>query len=133
MKVELITYTQAASGICCDAAAVCTNSKNGYRSTICSGETEYNLEKRCLTGTVLTYKSVNITLVDGHIYALQNLVLAVVLFDVFQFQYCFAQSFFTSLSAYHLSPQRGNTYGEKVRLQLLPYIIHILKMRARIT
>jgi thymidylate synthase (FAD) len=32
MKVELITYTQAASGICCDAAAVCTNSKNGYRS-----------------------------------------------------------------------------------------------------
>ena len=32
MKVELITYTPAASGICCDAAAVCTNSKNGYRS-----------------------------------------------------------------------------------------------------
>ena len=32
MKVELITYTPTASGICCDAAAVCTNSKNGYRS-----------------------------------------------------------------------------------------------------
>ena len=32
MKVELITYPPAASGICCDAAAVCTNSKNGYRS-----------------------------------------------------------------------------------------------------
>ena len=32
MKVELITYTPTASGVCCDAAAVCTNSKNGYRS-----------------------------------------------------------------------------------------------------
>lgn len=32
MKVELIAYTPTASGVCCDAAAVCTNSKNGYRS-----------------------------------------------------------------------------------------------------
>ena len=32
MKVELIAYTPYASGICCDAAAVCTDSKNGYRS-----------------------------------------------------------------------------------------------------
>ena len=32
MKVELIAYTPTASGICCDAAAVCTNSKNGYHS-----------------------------------------------------------------------------------------------------
>ena len=32
MKVELITYTPTASGVCCDDAAVCTNSKNGYRS-----------------------------------------------------------------------------------------------------
>ena len=32
MKVALIAYTPTASGVCCDAAAVCTNSKNGYRS-----------------------------------------------------------------------------------------------------
>ena len=32
MKVELITFTPIASGVCCDAAAVCTNSQNGYRS-----------------------------------------------------------------------------------------------------
>lgn len=32
MKVELIAFTPTASGVCCDAAAVCTNSKNGYRS-----------------------------------------------------------------------------------------------------
>ena len=32
MKVELIAYTPTASGVCCDAAAVCTDSDNGYRS-----------------------------------------------------------------------------------------------------
>lgn len=32
MKVELIAYTPSASGVCCDAAAVCTASENGYRS-----------------------------------------------------------------------------------------------------
>ena len=32
MKVKLIACTPYASGICCDAAAVCTNSDNGYRS-----------------------------------------------------------------------------------------------------
>ena len=32
MKVELIAYTPTASGVCCDAAAVCTASDNGYRS-----------------------------------------------------------------------------------------------------
>lgn len=32
MKVELISYTGQASGICCDAAAICTGSGNGYRS-----------------------------------------------------------------------------------------------------
>lgn len=32
MKVELIAFTPEASGICCDAAAVCTDSDNGYRS-----------------------------------------------------------------------------------------------------
>lgn len=32
MRVELISYTPEASGTCCDAAAVCTDSKNGYRS-----------------------------------------------------------------------------------------------------
>ena len=32
MKVELIAYTPYASAVCCDAAAVCTASDNGYRS-----------------------------------------------------------------------------------------------------
>ena len=32
MKVELIAYTPIASGVCCDAAAICTASENGYRS-----------------------------------------------------------------------------------------------------
>ena len=32
MKVELIAFTPTASGVCCDAAAVCTASDNGYRS-----------------------------------------------------------------------------------------------------
>jgi thymidylate synthase (FAD) len=32
VKVELIAYTPSASGVCCDAAAVCTASENGYRS-----------------------------------------------------------------------------------------------------
>lgn len=32
MKVELISYTPYASAVCCDAAAVCTASNNGYRS-----------------------------------------------------------------------------------------------------
>lgn len=32
MRVELIAYTPSASGVCCDAAAVCTDSDNGYRS-----------------------------------------------------------------------------------------------------
>ncbi|MBR0161862.1 MAG: FAD-dependent thymidylate synthase [Oscillospiraceae bacterium] len=32
MKVELIAYTPTASGVCCDAAAICTDSNNGYRS-----------------------------------------------------------------------------------------------------
>ena len=32
MKVGLIAYTPYATGICCDAAAVCTDSDNGYRS-----------------------------------------------------------------------------------------------------
>ena len=32
MKVELISYTPEASGLCSEAAAVCTNSPNGYRS-----------------------------------------------------------------------------------------------------
>ena len=32
MKVKLLAVTPYASGICCDAAAVCTNSDNGYRS-----------------------------------------------------------------------------------------------------
>lgn len=32
MKVELIAYTPSASGVCCDAVAVCTASENGYRS-----------------------------------------------------------------------------------------------------
>lgn len=32
MNVELISYTPYASGVCCDAAAVCTASDNGYRS-----------------------------------------------------------------------------------------------------
>lgn len=32
MKVELMSYTPYASGVCCDAAAVCTASDNGYRS-----------------------------------------------------------------------------------------------------
>ena len=32
MKVELIAFTPNASGVCCDAAAVCTASDNGYRS-----------------------------------------------------------------------------------------------------
>lgn len=32
MRVELLTCTPYASGICCDAAAVCTDSDNGYRS-----------------------------------------------------------------------------------------------------
>ena len=32
MRVKLISYTPEASGICCDAAAVCTDSQNGYRS-----------------------------------------------------------------------------------------------------
>lgn len=32
MRVELIAYTPKASGVCCDAAAVCTDSQNGYRS-----------------------------------------------------------------------------------------------------
>ena len=32
MKVELIAYTPTAAGVCCDAAAICTASDNGYRS-----------------------------------------------------------------------------------------------------
>lgn len=32
MKVELIAFTPTASGVCCEAAAVCTTSDNGYRS-----------------------------------------------------------------------------------------------------
>ena len=32
MRVELIAYTLTASGVCCDAAAICTASENGYRS-----------------------------------------------------------------------------------------------------
>lgn len=32
MRVELIAYTPTASGVCCDAAAICTASENGYRS-----------------------------------------------------------------------------------------------------
>lgn len=32
MNVELISYTPYASAVCCDAAAVCTASDNGYRS-----------------------------------------------------------------------------------------------------
>ena len=32
MKVELTSYTPYASAVCCDAAAVCTASDNGYRS-----------------------------------------------------------------------------------------------------
>ena len=32
MKVELIAFTPTASGVCCDAAAICTASENGYRS-----------------------------------------------------------------------------------------------------
>ena len=32
MKIELIAYTPTASGVCCDAAAICTASENGYRS-----------------------------------------------------------------------------------------------------
>ena len=32
MKVELMAYTPCASGVCRDAAAVCTASDNGYRS-----------------------------------------------------------------------------------------------------
>ena len=32
MRVELIAFTPTASGVCCDAAAICTASKNGYRS-----------------------------------------------------------------------------------------------------
>ena len=32
MKVELIAFTPTASSVCCDAAAVCTASDNGYRS-----------------------------------------------------------------------------------------------------
>ena len=32
MKVELIAYTPTAAGVCCDAAAICTDSNNGYRS-----------------------------------------------------------------------------------------------------
>ena len=32
MKVEMIAYTPYASAVCCDAAAVCTASDNGYRS-----------------------------------------------------------------------------------------------------
>ena len=32
MKVELTAYTPYASAVCCDAAAVCTASDNGYRS-----------------------------------------------------------------------------------------------------
>lgn len=32
MKVELIAFTPTASGVCCDASAVCTASDNGYRS-----------------------------------------------------------------------------------------------------
>ena len=32
MRVELIAFTPTASGVCCDAAAICTASENGYRS-----------------------------------------------------------------------------------------------------
>ena len=32
MKVELIAFTPYASAVCCDAAAICTDSQNGYRS-----------------------------------------------------------------------------------------------------
>ena len=32
MRVELIAFTPTASGVCCEAAAICTASKNGYRS-----------------------------------------------------------------------------------------------------
>ena len=32
MKVELIAYTPYSTAICCEAAAVCTNTDNGYRA-----------------------------------------------------------------------------------------------------